>query len=165
MKAKGFVIGTLFTVIICLHLRIVLFPDGFGMPMNYQLSYFGSDYYELYSIQTSNEMDIGREIVDRVKSCMEYTGNKEDAPETDAVSRYYNWEHFERSACTRTEVDISLRKSVIHGDKGSVWINYSQAWFDENDVRIYGAYDILARCTIEKDNSGKWLVTAIHEPP
>ncbi|MGN0634070.1 MAG: hypothetical protein ACI4JW_09415 [Oscillospiraceae bacterium] len=146
-----------------LHLRIVVFPDGFDMPMNYRISYFGKDYYELYSIQTDKEKKIGEEIVDRARACMEYTGSEEDAPETDALSIYYYWDNYKKPS--RTEVDISLRKAVIHRNKGSVWINYSLYRFDENNESISGAHNILARCTIEKDDSGEWVVTSVHRPP
>lgn len=146
-----------------LHLRIVVFPDGFDMPINYEISYFGEDYYELYSIQTFKEKKIGEEIVDRARACMEYTGSEEDAPETDALSIYYYWGNYKKPV--RAEVDISLRKAVIKGNKGSVWIYYSLYRFDENNESTYGTYSILARCTIEKDDSGEWVVTSVREPP
>lgn len=132
------------------------------MPMDYQISYFGTKYFELYSIQTSSEKEIGDEIVERIKNCMEYTGDKTNAPETDAISRYY---YSDTKIPVRTNVTVDLKKAVLHGDKGSVWICYTQEYYDENDECIYGSRDILARCVIEKSDAGEWIVTSVGEPP
>ena len=108
LKIALFIIAGL-AIIAFLHLRIVVFPDGFDMPINYEIGYFGKSYYELYSIQTPKEKKIGDEIAERAKSCMEYLGNEEDAPETDALSRFYNWGHSVRPI--RAETEVSLKKT------------------------------------------------------
>lgn len=143
--------------------RIVVFPDGFGMPMDYRIAFFGKTYAELYSFQTQAEKKVGEDIVAHAKACMEYKDDEQSAPEADKLARYYYFPHYERPA--RTDVDIQLVKCVVHGEKGSVWFNYSLEWFDENDKRTQGAWNILTRCAIQKDASGDWVVTSVSEPP
>lgn len=150
-------------VIIFAGFRFMVFPDGFEMPMDYEKDYFGKTYSELYSLQSRKEKKVGEEIVERARSCMEYNGDEALAPETDKLSRFYYFPYFERPV--RTEVDISLKKAVLHGESGSVWFRYSLEWFDENGKIICDSADILTRCTIEKDDSGNWIVTSVNEPP
>jgi hypothetical protein len=151
----------IFAILFSGYLRLVFSSDKFGMPMNYQMAYFGKSYFELYSFQSKKEKEIGNEIVERAKFCMEYTGDEEFAPETDELSRYYYFPYHDKPA--KTEVDISLKKAVLNGEKGSVWFVYSLEWFDENGDILNGSADILTRCEIEKDTSGEWIVTNVSE--
>lgn len=144
------------------YIRIVVFPDGFEMPMDYRIDFFGKSYAELYSFQTSTEKKVGEEIVERAKTCMEYKGDEQSAPETDKLARYYYFPHYDRPE--RTDVEISLVKCVLHGEKGSVWFNYTLRRFNENDESIGSSSDILTRCEIMKDNTGNWIVTSVSEP-
>lgn len=145
------------------YMRIVVFPDGFGMPMDYRIAFFGKSYAELYSFQTPTEKKIGEEIVERARACMEYIGDEQSAPETDKLAKYYYFPYHDRPA--RTDVEISLVKCVLHGEKGSVWFNYTLKRLNENDESIGSSADILTRCTIMKDEAGNWIVTSVSEPP
>lgn len=144
-------------------MRIVVFPDGFSMPMDYRISFFGKSYFELYSFQTLKEKKIGIEIAERAKSCMEYTGDEISAPESDELYRFYYFRHYDRPAYTNVQVE--LNKAVIHGNEGSIWFTYTLKWYDENNNLIQSAGNILTRCKIKKDETGEWIVTHISEPP
>jgi hypothetical protein len=158
-----FVLLIILVILFAGYLRLVVFSDGFGMPMNYQMAYFGKSYFELYSFQNEKEKEIGNEIVERVKFCMEYTGDEDSAPQTDELSRYYYFPCYDKPA--KTEVDISLKKAVLNGDKGSVWFVYTLHRFNENGDSLGCANNILTKCKIEKDKSGEWIVTNVSEPP
>ena len=156
------VIISFLAIAIFLHIRLVVFPDGFDMPINYQIGFFGASYYELYSIQTPKEKEIGEMIVERAKNSMEYLGNEDDSPETDGLSYFYHWGNHPRP--TSAEASVTLKKAVIHGDTGHVWIEYTQEWYDKDDNRIFGAANILALCNLEKNEKGEWTVTYVSEP-
>ncbi|MCM1229134.1 MAG: hypothetical protein NC489_03285 [Ruminococcus flavefaciens] len=141
---------------------IVVFPDGFGMPMDYRIAFFGKSYFELYSLQTSEEKKIGMEIAERAKSCMEYTGDEISAPVNDALYKYYYFRHYDKPVST--DVQVELNKAVIHSNEGSVWFTYTLEWYDENNNIIQGAGNILTRCAIEKNENGEWVVTNVSEP-
>ena len=125
--------------------------------------HFGKLYDELSSDETSESIEIGNAIVKRVKSCMEYTGNKDSAYEKDALSKFYFSEVYPDTA--RSDVEIKLEKALTDGDKGSVWIRYTMELFDKKDELIYGVQNALARCAIEKDDKGEWIVTEVDEAP
>lgn len=143
-------------------MMIVVFPDGFSMPMDYRIAFFGRSYFELYSFQTSKEKNIGIEIAERAKSCMEYTDNEVSAPVSDALYKYYYFRHYDKPSYT--DVQVELNKAVIHGNEGSVWFTYTLHWYDENNNLIQGAGNILTRCKIEKDENGEWIATSVSEP-
>ncbi|MCH5209724.1 MAG: hypothetical protein J1F01_02040 [Oscillospiraceae bacterium] len=130
--------------------------------MEYEIAHFGKSSTELYSFQTLKEKKVGKEIVERAKFCMEYNGDEQSAPETDELARYYYFPSYDRPS--RTEVKINLVKCVIHGKRGSVWFRYSLRSFG-NGICTHGSWNILTRCTIEKDDSGDWIVTNVNEPP
>ena len=150
-------------IFVACYVTFVVFPDGFGMPMNPDMDHFGIRYAEIYTFQTKKEKEIGEEIVGRTAACMEYTGDEELAEEKDKLSEFYYFPYYERPA----SVDVSVKpvKCVAHGKKGSVWFRYSLEWRDENGEIIHGACDILTRCAIEKDNSGDWWVTEVSRHP
>ena len=159
-KLRYIVIPLVGTVL--LFLGYVVFSEGF-MLENYEIAFFGKTYSELYSFQTQKEKKVGEEIVERARACMEYNGEEQLAPQSDNLACYYYFPYHDRPACT--EIEINLVKCVIHGEEGSVWFRYSLERFDENDKCIHGALDVLTRCTIEKADSGEWIVTNVSEPP
>lgn len=149
--------------LIGLYVTFVVFPDGFGMPMDPDIDCFGMKYFEVYSFQTKKEKAIGEEIVGRAAACMEYVGDEEHAVETDKLSYFYYFPHYERPS--DVYVNVTLVKCVAHGKKGSVWFRYSLEWRDEDGEYIFGAAGILTRCAIEKDDSGEWMVTEVRQHP
>lgn len=152
----------LFILLSALRVCFIVYPDGFDGPMDYRVAWFGLKYAELYSLQTSKEEEIGNEIAERAAACMEYTGDEALAPETDKLSRFYYFPHYKRP--DHAIASVELKKAVIHGKHGSVWLSYTYYRFDENNEDIDGRRDILARCTVKKDNSGEWTVTKVDEP-
>lgn len=144
------------------YVAFTLFPDGFGMPMDYRIAHFGIKYAELYTFQTEKEREIGETIAARALACMEYKGNEESAEETDGLSYFYYFSYYERPA--ESYAKVQPVKCAVLGGKGSVWIKYSIRRYDEGGELIFGAQDILARCAIEKNSSGEWQVTDISLP-
>lgn len=138
----------------------VIFPNSFDRSPDPYKEYFGEYYNELYSEQTPEEQTVGEEIVRRAKACLEYTGTEENAPEKDALSRYCRFGYDK----ARAEADVSLKKAVIEGNSGSVWLVYTQALYDEKGECIMGSWDVLSRCGMERKN-GEWVVTDITEHP
>lgn len=161
------VIIIVFSVIllIILIIKFFVFPNGIVSMKQYEMDFFGDQYYELYSFQLPTEKAIGEEIAERARTCMEYLGTEENAPETDALSIYCHFGDPGRDKIKRKSVSVSMKKTTISADKGSVWVVYTEFAYDENDNRIYGSLDVLARFAVERDKNGKWIVTSVNEPP
>ncbi|HAG12746.1 MAG TPA: hypothetical protein DCG49_02660 [Ruminococcus sp.] len=145
----------------CCIWRIV--PSGHVFPNREIRTNFSPYAKELLSFQTFAEEKIGKEIMQRAKTCMDYTGAAEHAPDAGALSRFYWFQY-----CKQPDsVDSSVRfhKTMIRGTSGGVWMTYSLQRYDENGDLINDCQECLVRCEIRKDDSGFWNVTDIYEMP
>lgn len=163
-KLRYIVIPLVIIVLIILgYMGMLPFPGAFRYQMIYSFEHFGKDCSELYTFQSPKETKVGLDIVRRARACMEYTGDEQSAPPTDALSKYYYFPYYSKPA--EAEVTADLVKCVIHGNEGSVWFYYSLARRDYTGDLINGSWDVLTRCTIAKTESGEWTVTSVSEPP
>jgi len=91
--------------------------------------------------------------------------NREEAVEKyGLLSRYVP---YSRNGETVTEEEHTLRlwSARFYGDRGCVWVYYSQESFDADGEMVSGSWRCPALWYLEKDRSGVWQVTDIEEHP
>lgn len=60
---------------------------------------------------------------------------------------------------------LKLISANVDQGKGYIWVHYSQKGYYKNNELACGSLDVNSRWTIEKNSSGEWIVTDIHEHP
>lgn len=60
---------------------------------------------------------------------------------------------------------LKLISANVDQGKGYLWVRYSQQGYYKNNEFACGTLDVNSRWTIEKNSSGEWVVTGIHEHP
>lgn len=66
---------------------------------------------------------------------------------------------------TSEKHNIKLVSVKLDGNKGYMWISYSQRGYNEQNVGVCGSSGINARWTIKKNANGEWEVVEIFEHP
>ena len=80
------------------------------------------------------------------------------------LSRYVPYSRNEKTVVEETHT-LRLWSARFYGNRGCVWVYYSQESFDADGEMVSGSWRCPALWYLEKDRSGVWHVTDIEEHP
>ncbi len=128
----------------------------------HQQSFFGKETYkELFTLEQNQ--DKFKDRLQEAREALAFVGTEEEAQETFGILAHY-CTTAENVAESRYTMDII--NAGISGDKGFVWIAYTQESLDAdgNILESLGSPDsrILSRWSLEKQND-TWVITEIQE--
>lgn len=101
-------------------------------------------------------------LADEAFSDINHT-NEENEKSYGLLARYATDISYENAAYN--EHSLKLWSAHLEEKEGWIWVYYSSETFDKDGQIVCGGLDIPSLWKVEKDNSGKWIVTEIIEHP
>lgn len=128
-------------------------------------SYYDSKELSLLAyIGTPSDRSIGKEVLAKADAAFsDISHSQEENKETHGVlSRYAT--SSERGAADEKH-SLELWSAHFDSDSGYMWVYYSAATYDANGNPISQSADIPSLWTVEKNETGEWVVVGIKEHP
>lgn len=172
MKRKNCIFIVCFIVVlfgILLGIRLykknkVVYSDLYLKYQYPEEEYFGKELYSEIDHQSSpDEIECGKEIIDKINQIADYKENEEDALNEGAL----NWFYYFYGCPTAVEQNLNVEfiTCKLSQDTGHLWIAYDREQYDENGELACGSWNILALISLSKNANGEWFVTEIDEAP
>ena len=124
---------------------------------NYLEAFYGSEVYSELDVPCSTE-DL-TEILPVLELAEEAFSNIGEDERFGELSRYCA-----RDDSVSESHTLGFITAALDGDRGYMWVMYSQSCFDENGGTLSGTGSATSRWELEKTD-GKWTVTDIWEHP
>lgn len=126
--------------------------------------FFGKELYSEIDHQSSpEEIELGKEIIDRINQIADYRGKKEDAVNEGALNYYYYFHSGPPADWQELKMEFITCK--ISQNTGHIWIAYDRERYDENGEFVSGTWNALDLIQLRKDTDGEWVVTELRGAP
>ena len=165
IKAKPVIVAAVIAALLLLVFFVIYsFPAHRIAKADISLYYDSKELSMIAYIGTPSDRSIGKEVLAKADAAFsDISHSQEENKETHGLLSRYSTSS-ERGAANEKH-SLELWSAHFDSDSGYMWVYYSAATYDANGNPISQSADIPSLWTVEKNETGEWVVVGIKEHP